>query len=155
MKKVLVVTLSLLLLSTALWAAPRGPQERRRELEMLRMWKLTEELDLSEEEAAKVFPLLRRYSRKRQQLQRQRWRLLQELRGLLDEEAPPERLKEKMRQIEAKTRELEELRWKEWQELKKTLSTEKQARYLLFHERFARDLWKILRRGPKGAKGGP
>lgn len=155
MKKVVAVTLSLLVLGTALWAAPRGPQERRRELEMLRMWRLTKELDLSEEEAAKVFPLLGRYSRKRQQLQSQRWRLLRELRELLDEEAPPEQLEEKMRQIEAKTRELEELRWKEWQEIKRILSPEKQARYLLFHERFVRDLWKILRKGPRRTKGGP
>jgi len=147
-KKGLIAVIALLLMATPLWAGwPSGPKGRRwKDFEMLRMWRLTQELDLSEEEAAKVFPLLKRYSQKRRDLQLKRRKLLRELQELLDEGTTRERLSEKMGEIEKVTRELEETRWEEWERLKEILPPRKQARYLLFHHRFVKDLWRIMRK---------
>ncbi len=147
MHKVFRGILFLLILSLGMaMAHPLGQEKKLRDFEALKLWKLTQALDLTEDEAAKLFPLLKRYSRERHQLLREYRQALRELHKLLREDAPEDRLREKISEVESYIKRMDQLRQREWEQVKGILSVEKQARYLLFLDRFYRDFWRILRR---------
>ncbi|RLA85321.1 MAG: hypothetical protein DRG31_03300 [Deltaproteobacteria bacterium] len=147
MQKLFKGILFLLILSLGVATAhPLGQEKKLRDFEALKLWKLTQALDLTEDEAAELFPLLKRYSRERRQLLREYRRSLRELRELLQKDAPEDRLKEKISEVESYIERMDQLRQREWEQVKGVLSVEKQARYLLFLDRFYRDFWRILRR---------
>jgi len=127
-----------------------GPEGRLDDFEALRMWRLTRELDLTEREASRLFPLLKRYSSTRRELFREHRGKLRELEELLRQSAPEERIREKIAEVEACMRKMDEARWREWEEVKEVLPVQKQARYLIFQDRFFREFWKTMMRPPKG-----
>ena len=57
----------------------RMKKPRREQIEMLRIWKMTEELDLSEKQAEKFFPKLRNEDKKIEELENQRQKIYREL----------------------------------------------------------------------------
>ena len=62
MKKIVIATLSFMIMSFAFAqpGRPRGPGGQYSErMEMMMIWKLTEHLELSEEQAEKFFPSMR------------------------------------------------------------------------------------------------
>ncbi|RLA84900.1 MAG: hypothetical protein DRG40_05435 [Deltaproteobacteria bacterium] len=149
MKVLMVAILAGGMLSSPLLAQPPKEKRVRERIQMLRMWKLTEELDLTEKEAAELFPIFGKYEKKRAKLHHQRRRLLDKLRGLIQKGAPPERINEVIRKLEANYRELSRMREEEWEEVKRVLTPDQQARYILFHERFARDMWRMIQKKRK------
>jgi len=129
---------------------PVGPREEGKvwkKLSMLRMWRLTEELDLTQEEAAKVFPIIHKYDKKRASLRKERREILQKLRRTMNEEGGREEITALMGRLEANGKKLDQVKEEEWKELKAILPLKKQVRYLLFQERFAREMWRLLREG--------
>lgn len=144
-----MVTLVLLVgLFLPLTVLPQPPEARLEEFEALKVWRLTRELDLTEEEASRLFPLLKRHSRLRRELLREHRKELRELEELLRQSAPEERIREQIGRVEASLRQMDEARWREWEEIKEVLPVHKQARYLIFQDRFMRDFWKTLMRCP-------
>jgi len=152
MKRVRVIAVAILvggILSSPLLAQPPKEKRVRERIQMLRMWKLTEELDLTEKEAAELFPIFGKYDKKRARLHRQRRKLLEELRDLIQEGAPSARINEVIRRLEDNYRALSRMREEEWEEVKRVLTPDQQARYILFHERFARDMWRMIQKKHK------
>ncbi len=152
MKRVRVIAVAILvggILSSPLLAQPPKEKRVREKIQMLRMWKLTEELDLTEKEAAELFPIFGKYDKKRARLHRQRRKLLEELRDLIQEGAPSARINEVIRRLEDNYRALSRMREEEWEEVKRVLTPDQQARYILFHERFARDMWRMIQKKHK------
>jgi len=76
-----------------------GPmdEERRAELreriELIWMWRLTEELDLTQEEGATIFPVLRQYEEKKRALRDENRELVRELDQLIEANASEGKLK--------------------------------------------------------------
>lgn len=130
-------------------AQPPRHERRIEEFETLKMWRLTRELDLNEQEASRLFPLLKRHSRIRQELLGEHRGKLKELQELVDQSAPEEKIREKIAEVESCMRRMDEARWREWEEIKRVLPAQKQARYLIFQDRFVREFWKSLLRPPK------
>jgi len=143
--------------------SPRGEdrsmdQERREELrkriELIWMWKLTEELDLTQEEGAKVFPILRQYEEQKRALREENKHLVRELDRMIKANASEGELKKTIRALEENDTKLHEVQQEGFQKLEKILSVEQQAKYIVFQAEFRREIHGLLRKA-KGKGRGP
>lgn len=136
-----------------------GPGEGRRLIETIKIWKMTEALNLTEDQAAKLFPKLTQLEASRREFHSRQRLLRDELAELLRQRP--------LREIEIKTR-LEELdrtdayfKGRERSvmgELRSILSLEQQARLALFEERFEMEMRRTiqdLRQRRHGLSPGP
>ena len=133
-------------------------QERREELreriELIWMWKLTEELDLTQEEGAKIFPILRQYEEKKRTLREENRELLRELDQLVKENASEGKLKKAIQALAENEKKYHEVKEEGFQKLEQILPVEKQARYIVFQQEFRREIHGLLRQA-KGRGRGP
>jgi len=145
------VALSVLSAGMAFGQGQPGGQNRQRlreNLATLRLLRLTKALDLSEEQAAKVFPAVNRLEREKMKIQRDMTADIQKLRRLVAEAAPKEAdISSTIKSIKAaqqlarqKDDELESY-------LDASLSTVQKAKYVLFQIEFYRMLEQSLERG--------
>lgn len=123
-----------------------GTAPRRERLELLRMWRLVEELGIDEQQAEKVFPVLRRHRVAHEALAARHRELLASLRQQLDSGAGDDVLLASIDQIQVSAKELREHEASLPGELAGSLSTAQQARLLLFDQSFRTDLRDIVRR---------
>lgn len=151
-KYFLSILLFLLLLSSILLAAVQDeqPQDRRRARENIRtLWllRMTRFLELTEEQTAKIFPIVSRIEKEKIELYQQIGEQIRELRLTLGEEEPDQKeLKNKIDKI----KELRNLVKKKDEELEarleENLSLVQRAKYLMFAARFYRELRENLER---------
>lgn len=143
-------------------AAPMGgpPSDERmkkimKRIEMVRMWRLTEELDLDEATAAKLFPILSRYESKRMELQKQMFELRRKARliesGRADKQESSARV---LDELEKNRTAMHRLRKEQNKELKKVLTPTQMLKYLSFEERFRREMRQMIM-DARGRRGGP
>ena len=140
------ILLCLLLLSSILSAAIQDgqPQDRRRTRENMRtLWllRMTRVLELTEEQTAKVFPIVSRIEKEKSEIYQQIGKQVRELRLILREEEPDQGdLKNKINKI----KELRNLIKKKDEELEarmeENLTLIQRAKYLMFAANFYRDL---------------
>ena len=125
-------------------------QERREELrkrvELIWMWKLTEDLSLTEEEGAKLFPLLRTYEEKKRELREENRRLVRELEQMIDAGASEGDLKRTIRSLEDNNRKLKKIEAEGFSEIAKILSVKKQAKYIVFQEHFRHEIHGLIQK---------
>ena len=143
---ILSILLCLLLLSSILSAALQDdqPQNRRRARENMRtLWllRMTRVLELTEEQTAKVFPIVSRIEKEKSEIYKQIGKQVRELRLILREEEPDQDdLKNKINKI----KELRNLIKKKDEELEarmeENLTLIQRAKYLMFVVNFYRDL---------------
>jgi Spy/CpxP family protein refolding chaperone len=162
MLKSLFMTVSVLLLAASQVAGQHPEGEARfsaKRMELLRLWRLVDELRVDEAQAEKLFPLWSRQHRQRRELQVERKALTEELRDLLDSDDVEEGALEKhIAQIRDLDRKRGALETATNDELTKLLSTRQQARLLLFGQQFRGDLKEIIQgfRGrSSGRRGAP
>ena len=117
----------------------------RKRIELIRMWKLTEELDLTEETGTKLFPILHKYDEKRIGLQKERQNIMNQLRKSLEDEATSdEEIEAAMDNLEKKALAQSDLIRQQREELKGVLSPRQQAKFILFQREFHREIRKII-----------
>jgi len=123
-----------------------APSEAKREavrkkVEAVRMWRMTEELNLDEKTSTQLASFLSSIEEKRRGLIRAHMNSMKDLRAALDAGKPDEgRLKATIDKIEKNQRSMVDLRQKEIDGIKGMLSTEQQARYLVFQQDFRREI---------------
>ncbi len=160
-KRFAVVLLSALLFTLSGSAVAQGPGPEKRErveerIRMVRMWKLTDALDLTEERAAQIFPVLNRFERLRSELIRENHKAINKLRKALQADPVDEEgLTPLVNRIGETRRELLRIHDEEAAALKKFFSLEEQARYLLFQISFEREIHKIIAESKRGKRSGP
>lgn len=119
------------------------PRER---LELIRMWRLVDELHIGEEQATRLFPFWSNHRRQAREIQQDRKQAAEELVNLLKQgDVRDEVLKEKMRQIRAIDKKKDELALIFRKKMAALLTVRQQARLLLFEERFRKDLRDFLK----------
>ena len=117
----------------------------RKRIELIRMWKLTEELDLTEETGAKLFPILHKYDEKRIKLGKERRKITEQLRKALEDEATPdEEIEAAMEKVEKNALAASDLLRQQREELKGVLSPRQQAKFILFQGQFQREIRKLI-----------
>lgn len=121
-------------------------EELRKKVELIWMQKMTEKLDLTEEEKAKVFPLLRQYDERNRTLRHENRQLARELQKMIDDNASEQELKKTIEALEENEHKLQELREEGFHELAKIISVEKQAKYIVFQARFKHVMDGLIRR---------
>ncbi|MBI5043117.1 MAG: hypothetical protein HZC10_04660 [Nitrospirae bacterium] len=115
----------------------------RERIETLRMWRLTEAINLDEKSSAKLFPLLKKFDKKRAEVENAQREGMRELRQLLKEKRETQ-LKGLLERLEKSHKELQKLKEEEWVELKNILTIEQQAKFIIFQQEFDRDIRKII-----------
>lgn len=132
-------------LSTVFAQEPLRREKIRENLHTLRLLRMTQALDLTEEQAAKIFPFFNRVEKEKVTINRKIGRVIQDLRELLREEKPKEEeisgqmahLRELRELLRAKDRELENF-------MEKNLSEIQKAKYILFSIDFYRTIEENL-----------
>jgi Spy/CpxP family protein refolding chaperone len=126
-------------------------EEIRKKVEVVRMMRLTEELQLDSQTGMKLAALLGSLDKKRWDLMRESREFMMELQSALKAGKPDERkLKAVLDKLERNHREMTELRERELRVVKEILSVEQQARYLVFQQNFLREMQGRI----AGARGG-
>ncbi len=128
-------------------AQPLQKREPKELIETIRIWRLTEELNLSEDQAAKLFPKLKKIREVKREFKRKRREILKAIEKELKRKKPREDVLKK--EIEDLNREDKEFREKEErlkEEIFEVLTIEQQARFLLFQERFDREIREMIKR---------
>ena len=149
--KISLILAGVILFSQAASAQGQGGQNRQRvreNLATLRLLRLTQALDLTEDQAAKFFPTVNRIEKDKVKIQREMSADIQKLRQLVAEAAPNEpeigvrikSIKEAQRLARQKDDELEIF-------FESSLTTVQKAKYVLFQIEFYRMLEQSLERG--------
>ncbi|MBA7617756.1 MAG: hypothetical protein GH143_09920 [Calditrichaeota bacterium] len=122
-------------------------QRMRDRLSTVKMWKITEYLDLSEEQAGKFFPRTREHQKEMNELIEQRRQLYEDFQQQIDDgkvgAGDADRYIAETARLD---KALIELRAKHIQGLKDILSDEQLARFAIFDEHFRRQIGQGLRR---------
>ena len=142
------LVLSLLLIHSALVAQPNprggGPSQER--LELIRLWRLIDELEITEEQSLKLFPVWSKHQRTIRDEQEKRRIVEEELEKLLERETVSDsELLEKIDALRALERRESELTTAFHKQLEDVLSVRQQAHFALFERRFRRDLRGIVK----------
>jgi Spy/CpxP family protein refolding chaperone len=126
-------------------------------VELLRMWRMVEALQIGEEQASRLFPLWSQRNRDRRELQERRHQAIQELAGLLGQaQVEDKALRAQTGRVQALDQEREKLARRFHAGEAELLTVRQQAQLLLFNERFREDLRGMLKdfRGPLRTRGG-
>ncbi len=115
----------------------------RERVETLKLWKLTQALDLDEATAVKLFPLINKYDKKRFAIEQRMRKDMKKLRRSVDT-ASPDKLAELIRRIEGNHRELQAINYEQLEELGGILPVRKVAKFIIFQQDFNREMQKII-----------
>ena len=150
MKK-MILLLFVMLAPEFIFAQPSGMRgqnmrPRREQIEILRIWKMTEELELTEKQADKFFPRLRLDDKKIEELDKERQSLFRELhkdamKGGMDEKVLDEKI-ERISDIESK---ILKNRVKFIKDMVDLLSTDQRAKLIVFRHRFRDRMENMMR----------
>ena len=124
-------------------------------IELLRMWKMVDELEIDEEQAASLFPMWSQHNRDMKEIRVSRKAATQELETLVaDVQAGEAKILKAMEMVEKLDSERGATQKRFDERLKGLLSVRQRAKLLLFSGRFRRDLREIVEgfremRGPE------
>lgn len=134
-------------------AAFRKSQRSRENVRTLYLLRMTQVLDLTEEQTAKIFPRVNRVEKEKHELNKKLSRLLRELRVRLREESTAEKeLAGRVQEIKELSHQLKDIDKELELFLEQNLSLEQQAKYLIFHSDFTRTLRTQLEKARKSIK---
>ncbi len=121
--------------------SPQKSEEVRKKIEAIRIWRLTEELKLDEKTSARLASLLSSIDQRRAMIARESMEAMRDLRAYLKSEKPDRsKLKAALDRIERNQNEMMDLRKKEIGGVRDILTVEQQARYVLFQQKFRREM---------------
>jgi Spy/CpxP family protein refolding chaperone len=123
------------------------PKRIRENIQMLRLLKMTKVLDLTEEQASKIFPAMNRNEKEKVKINKEIGQKIKELKLILSKEIPDESeihsimedLKRLRSLLKSKDEELENV-------LEENLTVIQRAKYLLFIVDFSRELRETVNR---------
>ena len=122
-----------------------GHAEGRRLIETIRIWKMTEVLGLSEDQAAKLFPKLTQLEASRREFYRRQRLLRDEIAELLRQQPVREvDIKRRLDELERTEADFKGRERAVRSELQSILSLEQQARLTLFEERFETEMRRTI-----------
>jgi len=123
-------------------SAAQKENEVRKNVQTLMILRMTQVLDLTEEQAVKIFPRMNRIEKEKSAIHREIRRQIMEMRIILDREQPDEqKMIEKIQEIKRLRQELRTVDEEFETFLDTTLTLEQRARYVVFSQEF----FKFLR----------
>jgi len=130
-------------------------EEVRKKIEAIKIWKLTEALKLDPDTSARLAAVINPLDQQRMDIAREQMTAMRELRSLLQSPKPDEaKLKTAIDKLEKNHVAMQETRNKEFKAVKGILTTEQQARFIIFQQDFRREMRGMIA-GARGNGGGP
>uniref|UniRef100_A0A7C4TH48 Periplasmic heavy metal sensor n=1 Tax=candidate division WOR-3 bacterium TaxID=2052148 RepID=A0A7C4TH48_UNCW3 len=120
-------------------------KDPREIIEKVRIYKLTEALDLTTEQAAKFFPRLKEMRKTEQEFQRERIEIIQKLKQMLKEGATEQEISKVLDRYSEIHKKKMERHIKEIGELKEILTPSQQAKFLIFQEEFEKEIRDLIK----------
>ena len=114
-------------------------------IEKIRIYRLTEELDLTTEQAIEFFPRLRELQKIDADFRNQQKAILDDLRTMVGSEAYEEEIVESLNRFEIILKEKVERQLSKMKEIRKMLTPSQQARYLIFQDDFEREIRQMIK----------
>ena len=157
MKRVQNILIVLLIMASAGALVAQEPflDERREQLESLRIWKMTEFMELTSEQSTVFFPKLHEFEQSLREQQKQQEILLKKIHGRLDnreQEFTQAEVDQLIIDLMKLQKHILEKRQKFMQSLESDLRPEQQAKYIIFESQFKHRLMRMMRspenRGP-------
>jgi hypothetical protein len=137
-----------LLLTLPAWSAPPRPirdPRTERVIEALLIWRLVDELDLTDQQIARIFPRIKALKDLRIELGLRKVALQRELRGLIREQPRNEDLiRAKIGELDALRARIERERERILQEIHGALTVEQRARFAIIQETFEAETIRTL-----------
>lgn len=126
----------------------REVQERMRKM---KMWKLTETIDLDESTISRISSIFDEQNKKREALFEEKKGILDRLREEVDSEEPNEQeLQSLIEKFKANSDAIHRLKGSEIEALRGILSVAQLAEYILFEESFQREMRGMIREARRG-----
>lgn len=143
------IIISLLLFVVLVIAQNFDAKDPRVIIEEVRIYRLTQELDLTSEQATRLFPKLHELRKAERDVRKERIHLLSQLRNLLRGDASNQKIQEVIKQYQATHIKRLEQEVENLKEMEKILTPKQQAKFLIFEEEFRReiiDMIKLIRK---------
>lgn len=123
-------------------------EEMRERIEMMIMWKLTEELDLDQETANKLFPVLSESNKEQRALRQKRGQTIKQMKDELKREFPEAAaLQQLIKDFKQNERDIVEARIKKLDDLSKVLSDEQVAKLIAIVPKIEKAVKDAIREG--------
>ena len=137
----------------ALAQPPRAQMEGvMQQIQTLKMWKLTKELDLDEQTAARLFPVMNGFDKQRAEIAYNQRLSMNDLRKAV-KNGNEDQMKDAIRRLVSGRAALEQVNEKEIVELGNILTVRQQAKYILFMPRFNRQMRAMIRQARRARMG--
>lgn len=141
MKKVVFISIIVPLL----FAQQFDGQDPRAIIEKIRTWRLTQELDLSTEQTAVLFPKLNELRKIEKTYNEEKRQILVDLKDLVNRNASDAALTQVLSRYEAMNRQKMEMQIEKMKDIMTILTPVQQARYLIFEDEFNREIREMIR----------
>jgi Spy/CpxP family protein refolding chaperone len=149
----------MMILAASSFAQPMAPAGNQQNMDAIRIWKLTESLELTEDQITTFIPIVQLHEREMRELQKEMMTEMRKLHSELDtketsEKAAAAQLKEFIKLQE----QMDSTKLDFIKSLPKYLTPKQQMQYLVFEAEFRRQLRSFLqeqRRGPDTRRGRP
>jgi len=124
---------------------PEKREQLRRDIENMRIWKMTQFLELSTEQSTKFFPIFNDFQSKREKFEEEQGEMMRRLGELVESEEEHESEIKRLMSGLVKNRERMVSRQDEFRrEAGKVLSLKQQAKLIIFEERFRREMHRMI-----------
>jgi Spy/CpxP family protein refolding chaperone len=137
----------------------RDNPEIRKQLEQVKIWQMTKELNLPTEKAEKFFPLYNNYTTELRDIAAQRREAVHELDSSIQKEADEMEIKKRVQEVLRLDAQIANVHQKFMQSLESVLSPVEVGKYIVFEQKFDREIRDrirlIIRQRMKGNAGGP
>jgi Spy/CpxP family protein refolding chaperone len=136
-------------------------EEIRKKIEVVRIWRLTEQLKLDTTTSAKLASLMSSIDEQRKGIIQAQMMSMRELRSTLKSQKLDEaKIKSLLDNLESNQLSMQKLRERQWKGLRDILTIEQQARFLLFQQAFRHEIQSMIAnarshgrgRGPMGGQ---
>jgi Spy/CpxP family protein refolding chaperone len=128
---------------------PPGPRpmnrEVRRQLEQIKIWQMTQDMNLPTDKAEKFFPLYNNYNSQLRDINSERIDAIKSLDSLLKDNSETPEIKKKIEQVLNIDAQLAEQHRKFIQALGEILSPIEVAKYIVFEQKFDREIRQRIR----------
>jgi len=125
---------------------PPSDKNPRAIIEKVRIYELTQRLNLTTEQAIKFFPKLNELRKNEESFQKQRMEVIRDLKDLVDKKATDVELNKVLKRFEDARRE----KWQKdsllFQDFKALLTPLQQANLIVFEAEFERDIREMIRK---------
>ncbi len=157
MRKTLLIIMTITLMATVLLAQPPRGDMSPKNMDAIRIWKLTEILELTEEQTVTFLPLVQIHERKLREAQKEMIGLAKKGHKVLDKKEITQKDVDKLIKKYTESQEkIHGIKRDFIESLPKYLSPKQQLLYISFETRFRQDLRQYMkdRRGRRGPDSG-